>query len=355
MIRRTVIGALLLAGCFGAVPSTVGGQAKVLFSDPKGYVGHLDTTLSTNSPALDAREIHDIDVYGDYELRWAGISSGQACFKTSVVQWGDKLDPDAALRVWTKGRFVITTFDSREELLAARDFPHEGTSLTGEVTKTGLTANNHFQISLKLCGTPTNVKDTAHYLAVLEVPRDAEHIGGLYLWELDGAPPSQHATEGPPAASSASTPATEKTVTANDVTRKDVTGKDLVAAVAAQDDLKTFSRWLGSSGLGDTLHGPGPFTVFALTDASLAKLPSDAQKIANSDPQKLRAMMNRFVVSGSYPSASMERSNQKQTLDTSYKVSFGKRSNGAIEVAGDKVVREIATSNGVLYVVSSPR
>jgi hypothetical protein len=293
-------------------------------------------------------------VCGDYELRWAGISSGQACFKTSVVQWGDKLDPDAALRVWTKGRFVITTFDSREELLAARDFPHEGASLTGEVTKTGLTANNHFQISLKLCGTQTNVKDTTHYLAVLEVPRDAEHIGGLYLWELDGAPPSQHATEAPPAALIASTPATEKTVTANDVTRKDVTGKDLVAAVAAQDDLKTFSRWLGSSGLGDTLHGPGPFTSSRHRrelGEVVCRCAEDCQQRsaeAEGHDEPLRRVW--FVpkrVDGALESEADTR-HELQSL-------IWKRSNGAIEVAGDKVVREIATSNGVLYVVSSPR
>jgi uncharacterized surface protein with fasciclin (FAS1) repeats len=131
--------------------------------------------------------------------------------------------------------------------------------------------------------------------------------------------------------------------------------KDLVAAAAAQDDLKTFSRWLGSSGLGDKLHESGPFTVFAFNDASLAKLPADAQKIAETDPQKLRKMMNRFVVAGSYPSASMERSNEKPTLDSGYSLSFGKRSNGTVEVLGDKVLREIAVRNGVLYVVNSSR
>jgi uncharacterized surface protein with fasciclin (FAS1) repeats len=131
--------------------------------------------------------------------------------------------------------------------------------------------------------------------------------------------------------------------------------KDLVAAALAQDDLKTFSRWLGSSGLGDKLHESGPFTVFAFNDASLAKLPADAQKIAETDNQKLRKMMNRFVVSGSFPSASMEKSNEKPTLDSGFSISFGKRSNGTVEVLGDKVVREIATRNGVLYVVNSSR
>jgi uncharacterized surface protein with fasciclin (FAS1) repeats len=50
--------------------------------------------------------------------------------------------------------------------------------------------------------------------------------------------------------------------------------KNLVDTAAANGSFKTFGKALESAGLGDTLRGAGPFTVFAPTDAAFDKLPA---------------------------------------------------------------------------------
>ena len=49
---------------------------------------------------------------------------------------------------------------------------------------------------------------------------------------------------------------------------------NLVDTVATQGTLSTFSRAIAAAGLGSVLSGPGPFTVFAPTDAAFEKLPA---------------------------------------------------------------------------------
>ncbi len=50
--------------------------------------------------------------------------------------------------------------------------------------------------------------------------------------------------------------------------------KDVVDTAVAAGQFKTLAAALTAAGLVDTLKGPGPFTVFAPTDAAFAKLPA---------------------------------------------------------------------------------
>ena len=50
--------------------------------------------------------------------------------------------------------------------------------------------------------------------------------------------------------------------------------KDIVDTAVAAGEFKTLAAALTAAGLVDTLKGPGPFTVFAPTDAAFAKLPA---------------------------------------------------------------------------------
>ncbi len=49
---------------------------------------------------------------------------------------------------------------------------------------------------------------------------------------------------------------------------------NLVDTVATQGTLSTFSKAIAAAGLGSILSGPGPFTVFAPTDAAFENLPA---------------------------------------------------------------------------------
>ncbi len=50
---------------------------------------------------------------------------------------------------------------------------------------------------------------------------------------------------------------------------------DIVDTAVAAGNFKTLATALKAAGLIETLKGPGPFTVFAPTDAAFAKIPAD--------------------------------------------------------------------------------
>jgi len=77
-----------------------------------------------------------------------------------------------------------------------------------------------------------------------------------------------------------------------------VFAKDIVDTAVANGNFKTLASVLNAAGLVDTLKGPGPYTVFAPTDAAFAKLPKvDLDALVN-DKEKLSAVLTYHVVAG---------------------------------------------------------
>ena len=64
-------------------------------------------------------------------------------------------------------------------------------------------------------------------------------------------------------------------------------GKDIVDTAVSAGTFNTLATALKAAGLVDTLKGPGPFTVFAPTDAAFAKVPADQLKALLADKAKL--------------------------------------------------------------------
>src|SRR5688500_20368897 len=65
-----------------------------------------------------------------------------------------------------------------------------------------------------------------------------------------------------------------------------------IAQVATEaGTFKTLVAALGAAGLVETLQGPGPFTVFAPTDAAFAKLPAGTVEALLADREKLAALL----------------------------------------------------------------
>ena len=73
---------------------------------------------------------------------------------------------------------------------------------------------------------------------------------------------------------------------------------DLVDTAVQNGALTTLAAALQAAGLVDTLKGPGPFTVFAPTDAAFAKLPPGTVEGLLADPAQLRAVLTYHVVPG---------------------------------------------------------
>jgi transforming growth factor-beta-induced protein len=74
--------------------------------------------------------------------------------------------------------------------------------------------------------------------------------------------------------------------------------KNIVELAAATPDLSTLVTAVTAAGLTSTLSGPGPFTVFAPTNAAFAKIPKAALDALIADKAGLTKVLTYHVVSG---------------------------------------------------------
>ena len=81
---------------------------------------------------------------------------------------------------------------------------------------------------------------------------------------------------------------------------------DIVDTAVAAGQFKTLVKAVQAAGLVDTLKGPGPFTVFAPTDAAFAKLPPGALDSLLANPEKLKAVLTYHVVPGKVMSSDVK-------------------------------------------------
>jgi uncharacterized surface protein with fasciclin (FAS1) repeats len=136
----------------------------------------------------------------------------------------------------------------------------------------------------------------------------------------------------------------------NTMTSAPPTSKNLLDTAAANGSFKTFGKAIERAGLGDTLRGEGPFTVFAPTDAAFASLPAgELETLFKPDNQaQLAALMNYHVVSGRKLVADIGKWEAARTVNgqsAPVKVTDGKlRIDGALVTSAD-----IDSSNGVIH------
>src|SRR5271157_6114793 len=85
--------------------------------------------------------------------------------------------------------------------------------------------------------------------------------------------------------------------------------KDIVDTAVAAGQFKTLAAALTAAGLVDTLKGPGPFTVFAPTDAAFAKLPAGTVDtlLKPESKAKLTAILTYHVVAGKVSSKDLQK------------------------------------------------
>ena len=94
---------------------------------------------------------------------------------------------------------------------------------------------------------------------------------------------------------------------------------DIVDTAKSAGNFTTLVKAVEAAGLGDTLKGPGPYTVFAPTDAAFAKVPKDKldallkDKAALTKVVKLPADLAVSTISAAWaaPNASMRDVTQK--------------------------------------------
>ena len=116
--------------------------------------------------------------------------------------------------------------------------------------------------------------------------------------------------------------------------------KDIVDTAVAAGSFKTLATALQAAGLIDTLKSPGPFTVFAPTDAAFAKIPKDQLDALLKDKAALTKVLTYHVVAGKV----------KTVQGSELTVAMA----GGVMVDGAKVTAtDIAADNGVIHVIDT--
>jgi uncharacterized surface protein with fasciclin (FAS1) repeats len=128
---------------------------------------------------------------------------------------------------------------------------------------------------------------------------------------------------------------------------------DIVAVASGAGDFNTLVAAVKAAGLVETLQGPGPFTVFAPTDAAFAKLPKGTVEdlLKPENKAKLASILTYHVVAGKVMAADVKTMKAKTVNGQSLDI---KVTDGTVTVDDAKVVKtDVAASNGVIHVIDS--
>lgn len=146
----------------------------------------------------------------------------------------------------------------------------------------------------------------------------------------------------------------------------DAAAKNIVALAQGNADLSTLVAAVTAAGLGETLSGAGPFTVFAPTNAAFAKVDKAALDglLKPEAKDKLAAILTYHVVAGNVKAADVV----KMITDGKGTATIKTVAGGELKASmvGDKVVltdakggkstitaTDIAASNGVVHTIDT--
>jgi uncharacterized surface protein with fasciclin (FAS1) repeats len=125
----------------------------------------------------------------------------------------------------------------------------------------------------------------------------------------------------------------------------------IVDIAASNSQFSTLSKALAAAGLTETLKGPGPYTVFAPTDAAFAKLPPGTLEGLMADPAKLRSILTYHVVAGTVKAADVKSGATKTANGQSVNIMA---EGGRVMVGTARVIAtDVIASNGVIHAIDS--
>jgi uncharacterized surface protein with fasciclin (FAS1) repeats len=129
---------------------------------------------------------------------------------------------------------------------------------------------------------------------------------------------------------------------------------DIVDTAVSAGSFNTLVAAVKAAGLVDTLKGPGPFTVFAPTDAAFAKLPAGTVEdlLKPGNKAKLTAILTYHVVPGKVMSSEIAGKKLDVASVQGSKIAV----DGMMGVKVDNanvVSADVAASNGVIHVIDT--
>jgi uncharacterized surface protein with fasciclin (FAS1) repeats len=140
-------------------------------------------------------------------------------------------------------------------------------------------------------------------------------------------------------------------VAATTATARPTADKNIVQTAVSAGKFKTLTKLLKTAGLAGTLAKPGPYTVFAPTDAAFSKVPTSTLKALLANKKKLRAVLLYHVVAGKVPSSAVVKLRSAKTLNG--KTVRIRVTGGSVFVNTAKVTRaDVMATNGIIHVVN---
>jgi len=130
--------------------------------------------------------------------------------------------------------------------------------------------------------------------------------------------------------------------------------ENIVDTAVAGGNFTTLVTALKAAGLIGTLEGPGPFTVFAPTDAAFAKLPAGtlANLLKPENKAQLIQILTYHVVAGKMTSGQLTKLKAAKTVNG--QTIPVKLSGRTVSVDGaDVATADITASNGLIHVIDA--
>jgi uncharacterized surface protein with fasciclin (FAS1) repeats len=130
--------------------------------------------------------------------------------------------------------------------------------------------------------------------------------------------------------------------------------QDIVDTAVSAGSFKTLVAAVKAAGLVDTLKGPGPFTVFAPTDAAFAKLPAGTVEdlLKPENRSKLVAILTYHVVAGKVLAKDVVNLHEAKTVNGQELTIRAEM--GSVMVDNAKVVNaDIVCTNGVIHAIDA--
>ena len=124
---------------------------------------------------------------------------------------------------------------------------------------------------------------------------------------------------------------------------------NIVETAKEAGSFQTLLTAVDAAGLGETLAGGGPFTVFAPTDEAFAALPQGALQSLLDDPPALARVLTYHVVPGRITSAQITGDSEQKTVEGS---TLEIAVNGGVTVNDATVIQaDVEAENGVIHVI----
>jgi len=130
--------------------------------------------------------------------------------------------------------------------------------------------------------------------------------------------------------------------------------KTIVETAVDAGEFNTLAAALNAAGLVETLQGPGPFTVFAPTDAAFEKLPAGTLEtlLKPENKDQLTAILTYHVVPGAVMAADAAKLTSATTVNGK-PIAISVR-DGAVKINGANVTTaDVKASNGVIHIIDA--